>query len=232
MRRWAGRKRFGFNLRRTALFILIGLLLIAILWYISQLAGLGVDGYAHWGIKAKASFLDGGWILSREGMRRFSHPVYPLLVPSQQGWIYTFLGQVDEQAVKIVFVMFYLALGALFYHAVRPFYDKILTVFFTLLMMSTPLLALSALAAYADIPLMFFLFGSVFFLIKWLDQGRIRDMVIGAVLAAFLLLVKREGTIYWLVLLIFLSGSICSLDEKGSDLYQLAILLCFRSWQF
>jgi hypothetical protein len=67
VRRWAGRRSFGFNLRRTVLFILIGLLLIAILWYISQLAGLGVDGFAHWGIKAKASNLDGGWIpLERE----------------------------------------------------------------------------------------------------------------------------------------------------------------------
>jgi 4-amino-4-deoxy-L-arabinose transferase-like glycosyltransferase len=125
------------------------------------------------------------------------------------------LGQVDDQAVKIVLVMFYLALGALFYHAVRPFFNKILTVFFTLLMMSTPLLALSALAAYADIPLMFFLFGSVFFLIKWLGKGQIRDMVIGAVLAAFLLLVKREGTIYWLVLLGFLVGQYLSSRRKG-----------------
>jgi len=174
--------------QRTAfLLLLAGALLVAILWYVSQEAGPGYDSYAHWGIKAKASFLDGGWNLTGEGLRRFRHPAYPLLVPSLQAWVYTILGDVDEGAVKIVFILMYLSLVGLFYFAVRQFFNKLLSVFFTLLMMSTPLLAISTLAAYADVPLMFFLFGSILFLTKWLDDWQRENLLIGAVLAGLML---------------------------------------------
>lgn len=194
------------DLVRVSLLCVLGLTLVGILWYVSWQAGLGFDGYHHWGIKAKGSFLDGGWILTRAGLSRFAHPAYPLLVPSIQAWIYTFIGEVDEGAVKIIFVIFYLALGGLFFHAVRQLFTRLLAAFFTVLMLSTPLLAITALSAYADVSMTFFLFGSVLFLTKWLDERRMADLVIGSLLSGLLLLVKREAAVYWVVIFLFILG--------------------------
>jgi len=204
--RRSDRKRMHFSLTHGVLLLAFSLFLLAVLWFVSQKAGLGHDGYYHWGIKAKASFMDGGWNLTREGLERFTHPSYPLLVPSQQAWIYTFLGEVDEGAVKIIFVLFYLALGSLFFHAVRREYDRLLAIFFTILMLSTPLLALTALSAYADVPMMFFFFGSVLFLTRWLDDGGQGDLLIGAIFAGLMLLVKDEAIVYWAVIFLFILG--------------------------
>ena len=224
--------------RTTFLLLLGGALLVAILWYVSREAGPGYDSYAHWGIKAKASFLDGGWNLTREGLRRFSHPAYPLLVPSLQAWVYTVLGEVNEGAVKIVFILMYLSLGGLFYFAVRRLFSRLLAIFFTLLMMSTPLLAISTLAAYADVPLMFFLFGSVLFLTNWLDDRRWEDLLIGAVLAGLMLLVKREAVVYWVVIFVFIAGyyflsrktSRSSISSRQMLVFPAAAVLIAGSW--
>jgi len=192
--------------RKYGLFILLILIMIGGLWYVAAAAGLGLDGTAHWGIKAKASFLEGGWILIPSGLSRFPHHNYPLLVPTQQGWLYTFVNAVDPEAVKIIFVLFYLALGFLFYHAVRRYYTSILAILYTLLMMTTPLLAITSLAAYADVALMVFVFGSVIFIREWLENDDRSQMILGATLAAFALLVKMEGMVYWLVSFTFIMG--------------------------
>ncbi len=191
---------------RYGLFMLLFLILVAGLWYVATAAGLGLDGTAHWGIKAKASFLEGGWILIPSGLSRFPHHNYPLLVPTQQGWLYTFVNAVDPKAVKIVFIVFYLALGSLFFHAIRRHYVLILAFLYTMLMMTTPLLAISALPAYADVSLMVFVFGTVVFIHDWLDSGDRSQLILGATLAGFALLVKMEGMAYWLVSFVFLMG--------------------------
>jgi len=194
----------GKVLKKYGAILLIFLFLLAILWYVAGAAGLGFDGTAHWGIKAKASFLEGGWVLIPPGLNRFPHQNYPLLVPTQQGWLYTFENAVDPNAVKIIFVSFYLALGTLFYHAVRYRYTPVIALLYSLLVMTTPLLAISSLPAYADIPLMVFVLGSVVFISKWLQTGEKSQMVLGAVLAAYALLVKMEGLVYWLFSFIFI----------------------------
>src|SRR5262249_41877914 len=79
--------------------------------------GLGWDGVAVWGLKGKAAFADGGFPgpYFHDLSRQWSHPDYPLFVPLAEAWVYRWIGQVDECAVKLLFVAFYVALLALFY---------------------------------------------------------------------------------------------------------------------
>lgn len=200
---------------RTLLpFLLLGIL-IGVVWSVSARAGLGLDGTAHWGIKAKDSFIHGGWRLFTPTYRSFSLPDYPLLIPTLQGWIYTFIGAVDEEAVKIIFIYFYAALALFSYAAIRSKVRLLLATIFTLLMVSTPLISISGLMAYADVPLMLYLLGSVFFLYRWLNSNEQVDIVIGSLLAAFSLLVKRDGIVHWVAALGIIT--ILSLVPKRSS---------------
>src|SRR5262249_1344171 len=123
--------------------------------------GLGWDGVAVWGLKAKAAFADGGFPgpyfhdLSRQG----SHPGYPLFVPLAEAWVYRCIGQVDECAVKLLFVAFYVALVALFYGGVRrEGFTATFSLGFTAALATVPLLRAQAMSGEADVPLAFVVF--------------------------------------------------------------------------
>lgn len=199
-------RKIGIDAQKGVIAILMFLVLLTGLWFVAAATGLGLDGTAHWGIKAKASFLEGGWTLIPTGLNRFPHQSYPLLVPTQQAWLYTFVNADDPKAVKIIFVLFYLVLGGFFYHAIRRNYSKIVSIVYSVLMMTTPLLTISFLPAYADVPLMVFVFGNVIFIHQWLETGDEYMLRIGAILAAFALLAKLEGTVYWLFSFAFVIG--------------------------
>jgi len=190
--------------RRTLIPVILMAVALGLLGAGSLSSGFGYDGLAIWAFKGKILFFEGGWPSPAEGL--LPRPDYPLLVPTQLGWVYGILNQVDEQAGKIVFVMFFVALVALYYGAVNRLYNFGLTLIFTVLMLFTPLVALLSQSGYADVPLMLYIFGGTFFVYLWLSGHRTADLLLGATLAALAVWVKREGIVYWLITLLLLVG--------------------------
>ncbi len=182
--------------------LILGLVLIffCIVYLVAAQAGLGHDGYAFWGFKAKVIFGEGGWPPPIGRLATAAHPDYPLLVPTLEAWIYWFLGEVNEAAVKIVFVLFYAALIFLYFSIVRQKYGLVLSFIFTALMALTPqLAAVSVLSGYADVPLMLYVWGTAVLCLRWLENGNLNDLLLGGTLAALAIWVKREGAVYYAV---------------------------------
>ncbi len=163
---------------------------------------LGFDGWSHWGFKARVAFIEGGWANTyfAHPWPQFIHRDYPLLLPSLEAWAFAFLGQLDEQALKIIFPFFYLGVLLLFYGAAREVRSTLVSLLFVGLLGATPYFAsIAAPSGYADVPLMLYIFGAVVFLRRWFQHDKDSDLWMGALLAALGVWVKREGMVYWLV---------------------------------
>ncbi len=163
---------------------------------------LGFDGLINWGFKAQAAFVQGGWasVYFTDPLKQFTHQDYPLLVPSLEAWAYSFMSRVDEHSLKVVFPLFYLCLLILFYGALRRRYSVRLCLLFVLLLGLTPYLAsMAAPSGYADVPLMLYTFAAIVFIQRWMERAQNSDLVLGAILSALSVWVKREGIVYWLV---------------------------------
>lgn len=159
----------------------------------------GHDGFFY-AMKAKIIYLNGGWPPLDEAHRATPHLDYPLLVPALEYWVYAFVGGINEQAAKIVFVFFFASLVTLFYDAVRTFYPPFLAFVFTALLALTPqLVTVSAISGYVDVPLMLYLFAAFIFLFRWIQDGQPASLILGAILAALAVWVKREGYVYWVI---------------------------------
>ena len=200
LKAWWEKRPFTTTSASTWIMIIVALLFFTVVYAISQQARLGHDGYAFWGYKAKVIFIEGGWPAPTGRFATLPHPDYPLLVSTFQAWVYWFLGDVDETAVKFIFVLFYAALTLLFYETVRQQYGLFLSLCFTGLMALTPqLAAVSALSGYADVALMLYVWGTAVFCQRWFNKGNQHDLLLGGVLAALAFWVKREGAVYWLI---------------------------------
>ncbi|MBI4675645.1 MAG: hypothetical protein HY741_28710 [Chloroflexi bacterium] len=185
--------------RRTLWLLLPFGLWLVILAVVAFSTDLGFDGLVTWGLKAKSAFLYGGWDISyfTDPLRQVTHQDYPLLVPTLEAWAYTFLARVDEGAVKVIFIAYYAALLAIFYHALRREFSRLLCVIYTLLLALTPYLAsMSAISGYADLPLMLFVFSAAVYFRKGLIENSPSTLGLGLILSALGVWVKREGMIF------------------------------------
>lgn len=177
--------------------IFIGISVIAVSW----VSDLGFDGLLTWGFKGKLAFGEGTWPVAYfvDPWRQLSHPDYPLLIPSIEAWIYTFLGLVDEQVVKLLFILCYFALLVLFWDLSEAHVSSSTSIFYTILLATTPYLAsIAAVSGYVDVPLALYLLGATAYLHRWVKKGQDTDLLLGAVLSALAVWVKREGIVYWL----------------------------------
>ena len=171
----------------------------------ARTTSLGYDSIALWGIKAKIVFIEGGWssVASYSGWLKKLN--YPLLIPSQQAFIYGFMKRVDEQAVKIMFTAYFMALATFFYATVRLDYGRFLTLVFTALLVTTPLLTISGISGYADMPLMVFPLISAVLIQRWLKSDANTDLLLAGIVMALVIWVKREGSIFWIVAAIYIA---------------------------
>lgn len=97
------------------------LLLLAVVYALRGCFGsFTSDGYAHWGLKAKAMFLEGRvpTDLLRDTERiGYALPDYPFLWPSLEVWGY--MNGANDTTVRLLGPAFLLALGAVFHGALR-----------------------------------------------------------------------------------------------------------------
>jgi hypothetical protein len=221
--------------------VFIGILVWAILGVVIGTArrGLGWDGVAVWGLKAKAAFVDGGFPdqYFHDLSRQWSHPDYPLFVPLAEAWVYRCIGQVDECAVTLLFVAFYVALVALFYGGVRrEGFTATFSLGFTAALATVPLLRAQAMSGEADVPLAFVVFAGTLSLYGWLRRGARSDLVLAAVLSALAAWVKKEGSIHWAVnlLAIVVLGTMIGRSRRdvavGVTLFLFAYLAILGPW--
>lgn len=113
------------------------------------------DAWANWSLRAKVFYFEKGVPLNPSHpyyLGRGGHINYPLHIPIFEAWIYSVLGQWDDQSVKIVFPL-YTVLFALFVYAlIRPAVDRTTALIFCLLFTLLPFAAYHSFSEYADLP--------------------------------------------------------------------------------
>ncbi|MCM3880892.1 MAG: hypothetical protein ND807_12360 [Vicinamibacterales bacterium] len=144
--------------------------------------------------------------------RNWSHPQYPLVVPFAEFWIYSWIGHVDQSAIKILFPLFYLSLIAIVCGAVRRVAGLAMGLGCAVALGLLPPLVVQpgAVFGYADVPLAAAFTGAVSLTMLALRTGNRDALWLAAALSAIAAWTKTEGLMLAMVLGIsaFLSQSI------------------------
>lgn len=127
----------------------------------------------------------------------FPHPDYPLNIPLAETLSYLSMGGMNDQLVKIIFPVFYVAILALFYYAIRRSSTRTYALLFTFILAGIPQFSAYAANAYLDMVLSFYTFGSVLFLILWFEErGSAGFLMLSAILSGLAGWTKNEGLLY------------------------------------
>ena len=157
------------------------------------------DAIAIYAIKSKIFYLAGsipaGFF---QGLAQaFPHPDYPLNIPLAQTLVYLFLGNLNDQLVKIIFPLFFTGILVMLYYAIRRFASRAYALLFTFFLASVPQFNAYAANAYLDLPLAYYCFASAIFLFLYLENRKnTRLLVLSAVFAGLAGWTKNEGLMY------------------------------------
>ncbi len=157
------------------------------------------DAVAIYAIKSKIFYLANS--VSTDYLaniaKMFPHPDYPLNIPLAQAFSYLSMGSLNDQLVKIIFPLFFVAILCLFYCQVRAFAGRLYALTFTFLLASIPQFNAYAANAYLEVPLAFYYFASFVFLLRWFgNKTDIRFIVMSAIMVALAGWTKNEGLLY------------------------------------
>jgi hypothetical protein len=168
---------------------------------------LGWDGLYNFEIKARLAFehTPAGQLplaYFSDPAQRASHPHYPLLVPFSEFWIYTWLGRIDQSAVKVLFPVFYLCLIGFVAGAVRRIADRRAGMIAAIALGSLPPLTLipGAASGYADVPLAAAVAGAISFALIGIARTKRDAFALSAALLAVAVWTKSEGLLFALAI--------------------------------
>ncbi len=161
------------------------------------------DAFAIWAFKAK--------VLLRESLSSrppyfydttlsYSHLDYPLLIPFLMAGAFGAMGEGNEHLGNIVFPVLFLALGFQMFGALRWKIDRPRSLLLTALMMSIPTVMNWAGAGIADVALILYYTGSVFYFLKWMEEQRRADLILTILFSVFTASTKNEGFALALIL--------------------------------
>jgi hypothetical protein len=194
------------------------------------------DAWANWALKAKIFFLDPVPLVSYFGNYRAGLADYPLHLPLLESWLYTCLGEWNDQLVKIIFPLYFLSLLILFYYVLRRIAPRLNSLLFTFLLSSLPFLVYHATIEYADFPLALYYTFTLFLLYLWAEKSDQGCFFCSSILAGLLPLVKKEGQVDLLIILLLLAVILWSkrsaLAEKAKAFISYALFpaLLYLPW--
>jgi len=160
----------------------------------------GWDGLFVWGIKARYFFATGGvpQTYFSDLSRDWSHIDYPFLLPVSEALVYRAAGVADERLIMVVIAAFFISMLVLLHELVRFWRGEGMALVAILVLLTIPALWSFAGQGMADLPLAVFVLAGGGLVATWLERpGSLRQLVLGALLLAMAVWVKREGLMAW-----------------------------------
>ena len=97
------------------------------------------DAIACWSLKGKAFFIDASIIpFFKSHDYQFAHLSYPLYLPLMQTWIYAWMGEINENLIKVIFPLFYLSGLFIFYYLFRQKYRRVIAIIYVFIFSALP----------------------------------------------------------------------------------------------
>lgn len=198
------------------------------------------DAIAIYAVKSKMLFftrvLNADFFLSLKAL--FPHPDYPLNIPFAETFLYLMMGSFNDQLVKIIFPLYFVALLALLYNAVRRFAGMTYALFFCFILATIPMVGAYAANAYHELPLSCYYFASALLLFRWFDRpDRPYLLALSAVLVGLAAWTKNEGLLYCVVntavlgvFVVFNARKMRLPDALGVAAYPVIVLALTLPW--
>ena len=156
------------------------------------------DGWAIWGVKARALFAFGGISNPVFESHVYAHHMqdYPLFVPALEATAYRAIGGVNEQLVHLQLLGLAVGFAGALWAVLRPRVPAELLGLSMLAIVAAPGV-LDALAAnYADVPLAIFVALGVAALARWLLEPQARTLPWAVLFLTSAVLTKNEGAVF------------------------------------
>ncbi|MCC6544978.1 MAG: hypothetical protein IT392_10860 [Nitrospirae bacterium] len=168
----------------------------------------GWDALQTWAYKGKMFFYDMG--ISYDILKDpLTHPDYPLLIPLTFSWIYTSMGQVNDELVRMIYPLQFVSLLAIFFDAVRKVAARRFSLLFTALLSMTPIIMIHTggfvgvytadFVGYADLALSIFFLGAGAFFYLYMSEGDYAYLVTAVLFLAMGAWTKNEGLVLLLI---------------------------------
>ncbi len=176
----------------------------------------GYDAIAIYALKAKIFYLAGAiphdFLTALKGF--VPHIEYPLLIPLAETSFYTFLGSLNDLAVKVIFPLYYLSLLVVFYSVLKRFLNRKQSLLFTFLLATLPQVTDFATNGYADLPFAFYCSSAIFYLYLWMREKQKSFIILSFILSILAMWTKTEGLIFALINAVI--AVIYSVKERSS----------------
>jgi hypothetical protein len=156
------------------------------------------DAISCWSLKGKAFFIDG--IINNfytEHEYSFSQLSYPLYLPLIQTWLLGWMGDVNENLLKLIFPIFYGSLLFTLYYLFRQRIKKLISIILVFIVSLLPVIVDHGYIEYTNLLFsVIMLLAVYFFCLSRKMKGRTGFLALAAVFFAIMSLTRSEGMIY------------------------------------
>jgi 4-amino-4-deoxy-L-arabinose transferase-like glycosyltransferase len=168
----------------------------------------------------------------------FPHPDYPLNIPLSETFVYLFLGNLNDQLVKVIFPLYFISILGILYCAVKRISGRTSALLAVFVLTTVPQFNNFATNAYHDVPFAYYCFAGTLFLLYWLkDMKSYGYLYISAAMTAMTAWTKNEGFVYCLANIILL-GTFILMNRRNIKMKDLlsglsyigVILLMLAPW--
>jgi hypothetical protein len=156
------------------------------------------DGWAIWGMKAKALF-ELGWAdpaLFAADAARAAHLDYPLLLPSLEAVASRAMGEFDARLVHVQFLLIGVAGVAAIFSLLRGRVRPWILWPCLLALVAAPAVSGQLLTAYADVPLALFVAAGLLAGARWIEDREPRTLALSTLFLGAACLTKNEGIVF------------------------------------
>jgi len=159
------------NILKVIIIILIAINCIAVLFFTILFPIRFWDAISCWSLKAKAFFIDKNiFTFYQNHDYGFAHNSYPVYLSLIQTWIYIWLGQVNENLVKIIFPIFYFSSVFLVFNFFRKKFGELLACVLAFIFSSIPIIADHGYIEYTNLLYSTVLFIAVYFFSTYISN--------------------------------------------------------------
>jgi hypothetical protein len=162
------------------------------------------DAIACWSLKGKAFFIDGtinSFFTDHD--YTFSHNSYPLYLPLIQTWVLTWMGESNENLLKLIFPIYYSSLIFTLYYLFRQRIRKLLSIVLVFIVSVLPIIVDHGYIEYTNLLFSVALLLAVYFLyIAKTMKGKTSFLILSAVFFTICAMTRSEGIIYSLLFII------------------------------
>ncbi|MDX6510314.1 MAG: hypothetical protein QOG81_2066 [Gaiellaceae bacterium] len=212
--------------------------LVALLGYALVTVGrrplLEFDGWAIWGMKARALYQLGGTanpVFTSDAYPPLQHP---LLFPSLEAIGFRAMGAFDPALFHVQLVLVAAAFSFALLDLLRPRVPLLLAGLVTLAIVSAAGTIQQVSNGLADAPLAFFVVLGVAALARWLETGQTPVLACAALFLGAAALTKSEGALFALAAAVALLGTLAVWDRTRlarAGLAMLAVLAVLVPWR-